>query len=78
MSNISNETPEILKESLHANLKKRVDDEGLNITDKIPSDMFKHLIEGLCKKYKQRVVVLIDEYDKPILDHLGKTYAESR
>jgi hypothetical protein len=29
------------------------------------------LIEGLHKKYNKRVVVLIDEYDKPLLDFLG-------
>jgi hypothetical protein len=33
--------------------------------------MFRELIETLATKYGQ-VVVLIDEYDKPIIDHLGK------
>jgi len=70
MSNIANKTPEILEDSLAASLRQRIKDEDLDITDTIPSDMFKHLINGLCKKYGQRVVVLIDEYDKPILDHL--------
>ena len=71
MSNISNETPGIFKISLLAALKKRVLNEKLDITDEIPSDLFKHLIEELHKKYGRGVVVLIDEYDKPILDHLG-------
>ena len=70
MSNISNETPEILKESLAVNLKKRIKEENLDITCEIPSDMFKTLLEALHNKYNQRVVVLIDEYDKPILDHV--------
>ena len=70
MSNISNETPDILKESLLSVLRKRAMEESLDIADEIPSDLFKHLIEALCKKHGQRVVVLIDEYDKPILDHL--------
>lgn len=70
MSNISNETPDILKNSLANALQKRVSDEGLSITTEIPSDIFKNLIEALHKKYQHRVVVLIDEYDKPILDHL--------
>jgi len=73
MSNISNKTPKILEESLASSLRQRIQDEDLNITDKIPADMFKHLIESLYKKYGQRVVVLIDEYDKPILDHLPDT-----
>jgi hypothetical protein len=34
--------------------------------------LFWELIESLYEKYKTGVVVLIDEYDKPILDHLGK------
>ena len=32
--------------------------------------MLKYLIEKLYRKDNQRVVVLIDEYDKPILDHI--------
>ena len=71
MSNISNKTPKTLEDSIASSLGRRIQEECLDIDDKIPSDMFKHLIEGLHKKHGQRVVVLIDEYDKPILDHLG-------
>ncbi|MCL2153756.1 MAG: AAA family ATPase, partial [Oscillospiraceae bacterium] len=71
MSNISNKTPEILENSLVSTLRIRVKEEGLYIADEIPSDIFKNLISGLYKKYNQRVVVLIDEYDKPILDHIN-------
>ena len=70
MSNISNESPEILKDSLMTSLTKRFESEKLETTVKIASDMFVQLIENLYEKYKQRVVVLIDEYDKPILDHI--------
>ena len=35
-------------------------------------ERFTHLIEILHEKAKQRAVVLIDEYDKPILDALGE------
>ncbi len=34
---------------------------------------FKGLIEDLYKKFNLPVVVLIDEYDKPILDNISKT-----
>jgi hypothetical protein len=34
---------------------------------------FKELIASVHEKYKQKVVVLIDEYDKPILDALGNS-----
>jgi hypothetical protein len=70
MSNIANDTPEILRTSILSYLSKYVYDEGFDIKDTIPSDLFGRLIESLYKKYNQRVVVLIDEYDKPILDHL--------
>ncbi|MDR2142554.1 MAG: ATP-binding protein [Deltaproteobacteria bacterium] len=35
-----------------------------------PIDIFSNLLERLAEKHKKNVVVLIDEYDKPILDHL--------
>ena len=72
MSNVANGTPEILMRSLLSRLRRIADDETLNISEDLPSDMFQHLIEALYKKYNQRVVVLIDEYDKPILDQLTK------
>ncbi|MCP4348399.1 MAG: AAA family ATPase [Desulfobacterales bacterium] len=35
-------------------------------------EQFKELILSLYKKTDTRVVILIDEYDKPLIDHLGK------
>ncbi len=34
---------------------------------------FSELIENIYEKYQQKVVILIDEYDKPILDNLTNT-----
>ena len=73
MSNIANESPEVLKDSLSDELAKRIKNEGFDIASYIPSDLFKTLIENLYKKYNKRVVILIDEYDKPILDCLYDT-----
>ena len=70
MSNIPNETPEVLKEELTIELKNQMKKEALTIESDILSDIFKLMIEDLSEKYNQRVVVLIDEYDKPILDHI--------
>jgi hypothetical protein len=73
MSNIANKTPEILEHSLAVVLRKYIQDEELDILDirdEIPSDIFKNLIEDLYKKKNKKIVVLIDEYDKPILDNL--------
>jgi hypothetical protein len=35
-----------------------------------PNSCFRELIETACGKYQQKTVILIDEYDKPILDHI--------
>ena len=70
MSNIANETPETLKNELSIELRRRIVIEEFDFDYEMPSTIFKTLIEALYRKYDQRVVVLIDEYDKPILDHL--------
>ena len=41
--------------------------------DDEPASCFRKLIINAYEKYKKRVVVLIDEYDKPILDNLDNT-----
>ena len=42
---------------------------GVELQDDIPSSQFHRLLWQLEQKYKQKVVVLVDEYDKPILDN---------
>ena len=71
MSNIANKTPEVLENELLIALRIRASQEDFNVDFDSPSAVFKALIEALYAKYNQRVVVLIDEYDKPILDHIG-------
>ena len=70
MSSIANKSPDALEESLSTALRMRAAEEGIAVTGSFPSDIFQYLIMSMHKKYGQRVVVLIDEYDKPILDHL--------
>ncbi|MCL2065609.1 MAG: ATP-binding protein [Candidatus Cloacimonetes bacterium] len=70
MSRISSETPDNLKESLLSYLNLCYTEEELTLNDNIASDAFANLIYLLNKKYGQGVVVLVDEYDKPILDHI--------
>ena len=67
MSNISCKSPELLEASLLTRLQERIKEEGFNIDTTIPSELFIQLIKSLKTKYEHNVVVLIDEYDKPIL-----------
>jgi len=71
MSNIANENPDDFKESLMSHMRTCYAAEGFELADSIASDAFKNLILQLHEKYNQGVVVLIDEYDKPILDHIN-------
>ncbi len=63
--------PEILSKRLRSSLKDVEEywDVQCNSTDD-PVEYFKDLIKKLHQKYGQKVVVLIDEYDKPILDNI--------
>ena len=80
MSRVSNETPDVLKKSIMSYLGTYYDDEGFDLKDGVAADAFAKLILLLNQKYNQRVAVLIDEYDKPILDHIDdvKTAAANR
>jgi len=70
---IENQTPDILKENLRLVLKDYFISNELNPPDSQSiAFWFKHIILALYKKFDQKVVILIDEYDKPIIEHLGK------
>ncbi len=70
---INNKTPKDLENSFRTlldyyfevNKIKRPSSDDLSF-------LFKQLIVSLYQKFNQKVVILIDEYDKPIIDHLGK------
>jgi hypothetical protein len=63
-------TPEDLAASLHKQLSRFEQDHGLTQRFPDPRGRFADLIETLHERTGQRVVVLVDEYDKPILDNL--------
>ena len=71
MSKIANKTSDEFERSLMSHMRKCYAAEGFELADSIVSDAFGSLIDLLHAKYGQRVVVLIDEYDKPILDHIN-------
>ena len=70
MSNISCETPDVFKHTLSARVMDYIEEEGIRVSDETPSGLLNNLIKGLHRKFNQKVVMLIDEYDKPILDHI--------
>ena len=72
MSNISSKSPDIFERSLLEELQYNLQREDISASGGAPPDLFKQLIRGLHNKHNQKVVVLIDEYDKPILDHITK------
>lgn len=61
-----------LEIALTRSLKSNAAQYGLTLIESDTSQSFKELIQALHKKYKKQVVVLIDEYDKPIIDYLDK------
>lgn len=75
---IGNETPETLKQAIEISLERIAG--GYDIQLRTPSYMakFTELIQALYQQTGMPVAILIDEYDKPIIDHLGRGQAELR
>ena len=59
-----------IETSLLAILKRVAKKEQIDLPDENPIDSFIGLIEALREKHGERVVVLVDEYDKPIIDFI--------
>jgi hypothetical protein len=69
---IMNENSDFLKDSLLKSVQKNALNYDIEIEDTtLPSFAFTQLVLALYKKFNQKVVILIDEYDKPMIDHLG-------
>ena len=71
-SHINNETPKNLNADVADRLSKLADQYSIDITSPLLTSQFFELILSLRKHAGMPVVVLIDEYDKPNIDHLGK------
>ncbi|HFC97670.1 MAG TPA: hypothetical protein ENJ40_04310, partial [Thermosulfurimonas dismutans] len=68
---ISHENAENLKRGLQYRLITYAQDYGVDLPEGDLRERFDRLIKALYRKTGRPVVVLVDEYDKPILDHLG-------
>ena len=60
-----------LKEAINASLDETAQKYGITLKETFNSSKFKELIQILHTQHGQ-VVILIDEYDKPIIDYLGE------
>jgi hypothetical protein len=69
---ISFDKPEILKQSLIKKFHFQARRSKVSIDPSILRNCLNELIVGLFEKHRQQVVVLIDEYDQPLISHLGK------
>jgi hypothetical protein len=64
---------EVLKVTIMDKLKVISSEEEITFETKSLSENFRELIRKLEVKYKSKVVILIDEYDKPILDNITES-----
>jgi hypothetical protein len=69
---IAASTPKTLKQSLADRLSLMSKKGRISLKSSLLSNGFQELIVKLFEKHRRKVVVLIDEYDKPIITHLGK------
>jgi hypothetical protein len=65
------DTPEMLAESLIFELKRIAKKYDLVLESSHYTVLLRELITGLHDKFNKKVVILIDEYDTPIVNHLG-------
>lgn len=67
-------TPAILQENLCSLVSECAATHGISIEAHAPDTMFRELITKVSAKGS--VVILLDEYDKPILNNVGKPHAQ--
>jgi hypothetical protein len=65
-------TPDDLRRNLAFALKRNAGDYGVQLESAAVETQFQELIAGCSRQTGASVVVLIDEYDKPLIEHLGK------
>ena len=73
MGSCQAETIEALKGKMRIMLLKEATRLGVGLRDDDPSNAFSLMIDDLAEKSKDgQIVLLVDEYDKPLLGHLSK------
>ena len=73
MGSCQAETVEALKDKMRIMLLKEATRLGVELRDEDPSNAFSLMIDDLAAKSKDgQIVLLVDEYDKPLLGHLSR------
>lgn len=72
MSEISASSPEILRKSLIERLHRLGESMGVVVKSELLRNCFSDLIIDVYEKHQRRIAILIDEYDQPLISHLGK------
>jgi hypothetical protein len=70
LSTVSALSSNELKQSLLRYLQREAEKLGISLDSNIISTSFSLLIEKMVEKFNKKIIILIDEYDKPILDNL--------
>lgn len=70
LGNVSKNTPEILEDSLNTYIMRIAEDYKIELISNDLVGKFSELIRKIYKITGKKVVVLIDEYDKPIIDKI--------
>ncbi len=69
---LNSKTPERLEESLLLHIHQLSREHDIDNSIQSLPDCFTRYITQLSKKFNKNVVFLVDEYDKPLIEHLGK------
>ncbi|GHS92643.1 ATPase AAA [Synergistales bacterium] len=73
MSNVTmNMGTDVLISSIMGKMRGSAKKLGVEAEGETPGDAFYNLLERTAEKYEMSVVVLVDEYDSPILTNIGK------
>lgn len=70
-NSISSGNKEELKQGFHDVLENNMDRYNIKLSQKGLKEKFKEALTKLNKATNSKVVILVDEYDKPIIDHLA-------
>ena len=66
------------RRNVESELKEVADKYKIKLESNKAEDIFRELVKKLSKKYKKGVVILVDEYDKPIISHIGKNPEQAK